>query len=86
MPAAETFTGATGGYLPIPTANEVQDREAAGACPVCDMRAKGCYCRWCEACRRYWLALRSSLRDPEAEHHHGIKGEACAPCAARSRS
>jgi hypothetical protein len=70
-------------YVSAPDAERARDLRQAGACAVCDVRAKGCWCRWCPACSRFWLAYRSARRNPDLDaDHHGVKAETCAPCAA----
>ena len=87
--AIATFYPAT--YLPVPTADQVVERIRDGACPVCEARVKGCWCRRCEApaCAavpgggRYWLSQRRHLRALDGPHH-GIKVEACPACRAQA--
>lgn len=72
-------------YLPAPTAEEVAHREAAGACAVCDFHVKGCWCRWCGVCSRWWVSERPAARKPDADHH-GTEPATCPPCIAAART
>jgi hypothetical protein len=81
LPVAMAGLGRTVQYMPEPTAVEASYRHDAGTCAVCDVSAKGCWCRFCPTCDRVWLAMKSAERDDERPHH-GIKEEECPECAA----
>lgn len=73
-------------YSRPPTPEEAAYAEERGICAVCDVSTRGCWCRWCGTCSRFYMAIKSTARTPGGDHH-GIKVERCPTCmAAAGRS